>query len=101
MGSRIELNQILTDLLGSSHVYFQPMTNDLLVYPCIVYSLDNMLINYADNSSYRLKYKYSITYMDTRTDFSIINALANLPTSTFVRRFVSDKIYHTVFEIYY
>ena len=40
MGTRIELQLKLEEILGSRHVYFQPPASIKMTYPAIVYELD-------------------------------------------------------------
>ena len=102
MASRAALQTILVNILGTNSVYFQPPTGFTLKYPCIVYHLDNISVLHADNKPYRLKNRYSVTYMDTKNpDSKIIDALASLSLSKFDTRFITDNIYHTIFTIYF
>ena len=52
MGSRIDLQSKLEDILGSRNVYFQPPENLKIKYPAIIYSLNNINLRFADNMPY-------------------------------------------------
>ena len=63
MRTREDLQYKLEELLGSKNVYFQPVTNTQLKYPCIVYSLNTFNDKYADNKRYAKYSSYSVTHI--------------------------------------
>lgn len=101
MASRLELHEVLCDVLGSRHVYYAPPESVKMVYPAIVYSRNNMLNKYADNSVYKQTVGYSITVIDEDPDSEIVERMAQLPMCRFDRHFVSDNLNHDVFTIYF
>jgi len=101
MGQRLELHQILVDLLGSSHVYFQPPSSVKLIYPCIVYGRDAKDEKFADDLLYLGKLRYQITVIDANPDSTIPDEVAKLPETSFSRHFTSENLNHDVFSIYY
>lgn len=98
---RIELHKMLIDLLGSKNVYFQPPESIKMKYPCIIYKLDNINTTYADDMPYLHKRRYSITVIDRDPDSVIRDKVTHLKTSNFERAYVSDNLYHSVFNIFY
>lgn len=56
--SRIDLQYLLENILGSRHVYFQPPETVKMNYPAIVYSLDGIdlpvFLDMEENSQFRL-----------------------------------------------
>lgn len=101
MERRLELHQILCDILGNNQVYFQPPSTIRMLFPCIVYNLTNIESIYADNFGYE-KYKgYTVTYIDTNPDSDIPSKIADLELSSFDRQYVTDNLYHTVFMVFY
>lgn len=100
---RIELQDILEEILGSRNVYFQPPESIKLKYPCIVYQFQGMANRHADNIVYKTAKQYQVTYItkdpDTE-DFTDI-LLARLPYSRYDRHFVSDNLNHEVFTVYF
>ena len=54
MESRLKLQTILEDILGSGNVYFQPPSSVKMSYPAIRYSRDNIDKKVANNSTYLL-----------------------------------------------
>ena len=101
MGTRLNLQTLLETLLGSKNVYFQPPPSFIMQYPCIVYSLNNIKTDHADNRPYNLKKRYAITVIDSNPDSILIDKISVLPACSFERAFTADKLNHTVFNIYY
>ena len=99
MGQRIDLQQVLERI--APQVYFQPPETMKLVYPCIVYSLDNIDISHADNLPYKHLKKYQITIIDKNPDSSLPDAVSKLRSCRFSRHFTADNLHHFVFTIYY
>jgi len=101
MERRLELQKLLTDILGSRNVYFQPPETIRMSYPCIVYALDDIDINYADNTSYTRIKRYKITLIDKDPDSTFVDSLlSELPTS-FNRFYTADNLNHWVFLLYF
>lgn len=104
MNRRLELHKILCDILGcpesgpDCRAYFQPPTK--LKYPCVLYSIDSMSSEFANNSVYTIDKRYSLTVIDNRHDSPIVDKIIQLPACSFNRNYVSDNLYHTSFTIY-
>ena len=101
MSRRLELHQILTDILGSSYVYFQPPESLKLQYPCIVYSRSSRSTKYADNYPYMHKIGYKITIIDKNPDSLLPEEIAKLQGCKFDRHYTSDNLNHDVYTLYY
>ena len=101
MGRRLELHQVLLDLLGSGNVYFQPPENIVLAYPCIVYGQYLIKTEFADNESYKNDTSYQVTVIDRDPDTLIPGKVKALPRSRHSRSFVADNLNHYVFNLYY
>lgn len=98
---RKQLHQLLTDILGSKNVYFQPPESIKLQYPCIIYKLDDIDTVFADNIPYLHKRRYSITVIDRDPESVIRDKMTELQACSFERHFVSDNLYHYVFSMFY
>lgn len=98
---RIQLHQMLVDILGSKNVYFQPPSTIKMKYPCIVYGLANIDSRFADNIPYFKKRRYSVTVIDRDPDSVIRDKMTDLENCSFERHFTSDNLYHYVFNITY
>lgn len=101
MDRRIEFHSLLCELLGSSNVYFQPPESIKMKYPAIVYSLNDIDTEHANNRVYLYTKQYSVTLVSKEPDSPVIDKLATLPMSMFNRSYVADNLNHTVFSIYY
>jgi len=98
---RLLFHSVLTGVLGSNNVYFQPPPDRQLQFPCIVYERDNQSVLRSDNVAYNLRQRYQVTYIDQNPDGDPIDALAEVPLSAFSRHFVTSGLNHDVFSIYY
>lgn len=101
MAPRLSLQALLTALLGSKNVYFQPPPSIVMQYPCIVYRRDNLDTVFADNKPYKHKKRYQITVIDRNPDSDIPDKVAALPMCTFDRFFTADNLNHDVFNLYF
>lgn len=99
MGTRLQLQSKLESLI--SNVYFQPPESTKIKYPCIVYSLNTIKTDFADDNPYRLRTGYTVTLIDANPDSESIKKIAMLPTCTLNRHFKSDNLNHYVYNIYY
>lgn len=95
------LHDILCEVLGSNHVYFEPPDGMSLVYPCIVYHYTNDLDTYADNIHYQSSKRYSVTIIDEDPDSKIPSRIKQLPYCSLDRNFVSDGLHHYVFTLFF
>ena len=101
MGSRIELQTILEDILGSRNVYYQPPANITLKFPAIVYSLSKIRHPYANNYKYLENRSYELTLIDPDPDSEYVNDILRLPHCEFDRLFKSDNLNHFTFTLYF
>lgn len=100
MNKRIELHKILTDILGSDNVYFQPPENVKLKYPAVIYSRSNINNRFADNAVYSQKEVYEAVVIDKNPDSVIVKSMSTLPYCRFDRHYISENLNHDVFTIY-
>jgi hypothetical protein len=101
MPSRVELQTILENLLGSSYVYFQPPESIKMQYPCIVYSRNTARTSFADNRPYAHHTGYQLTVIDKNPDSEIPGRIAALPLCSFSNHYTKDNLNHDIFTIYY
>jgi hypothetical protein len=101
MGTRLELHDVLVGILGAPNVYFQPPESIKLKYPCILYKKDKINSRFADNNPYSLEKRYSVTFIDSNPDSSILDDLANLPMCIFDRHYTSNGMNHDVYILYF
>lgn len=101
MASRLELQTMLEDILGSRNVYFQPPASIKMQYPAIVYSRSNIDNTNADDAMYTQNRSYEVTVIDYNPDSSIVDRLSRVPKCRFDRHFSSDNLNHDVFTLYF
>ena len=101
MDRRLELHQILTDILGSKNVYFQPPASVHLKYPCIIYQYETGDTQFADDLPYIFVRKYQIQVIDPNPDTEIPDKIARLPRCLNDRNYTADNLNHYTFNIYY
>ena len=101
MNRRIQLHQILVDLLGSTNVYFQPPSTVQMKFPCIIYSRDARDEKFADNILYLGKDRYSISVVDKNPDSDIPDKVGALPLTSFSQHYVVDNLNHDVYSTSY
>lgn len=98
---RIQLQKLLTELLGSSNVYFEPPEDIKMKYPAIVYHRDYVSTQYADNKPYRQDKRYEVTVIDADPDSAIPDKVGALPQASFDRPMVVDKLHHSIYTLYF
>ena len=101
MGTRLELQSKLEEILGSSNVYYQPPENKKIEYPAIIYSKGKIDKDYANNTAYRLKTRYDLIVVDKRPDSPVIQKLLSLPYCSYDRQYKSDNLNHDSLTLYY
>lgn len=99
MAPRLQLHQLLETF--TEHVYFQPPTNIILQYPCIVYRRDFADTQFADDKPYRHLLRYAITVIDRDPDSVIPSKVAAMPMSLFNRFYTVDNLNHDVYNVYF
>lgn len=101
MRTRLELHEILCDILGTRNAYFQPNESYKMKYPAIVYSRNDIDNQHADNSSYMRSTAYQLIVIDKNPDSEIVEKISTLPYCSFDRHYTSDNLNHDVFTIYF
>lgn len=101
MGSRLKLQALLEEILGTRNVYYQPPASVQMKYPAIVYSRNTIRNSHANNSVYKQDTSYSLTVIDKDPDSEIVGRISKLPKCSFDRHFESDNLNHDVFTLYF
>lgn len=101
MASRIDLQEKLEELFGSSNVYYQPPASVKMEYPAIRYSRKNIDKKSADNAAYKLTNCYEIIVIDRKPDNKVIEKLLALPMCSYDRPYKADNLNHDVLTLYY
>ena len=101
MGTRLELHEVLCNIIGSRNVYYQPPESIKMNYPAIVYSRNDISNKYGDDIPYMQSVSYQVTVIDKDPDSTIASDVSKLPYCRFNRHFTSDNLNHDVFTLYY
>lgn len=101
MAQRLELQNLLVNLLGSGNVYFQPPPTVKMQYPCIVYHRDNSTTRYADNNPYKNDKRYQVIVIDSNPDSDIPDKVAALPMCSYDRFYTADNLNHDVYNLFF
>lgn len=101
MASRLNLQKILEDVLGSRNVYFQPPESIKLKYPCIIYEEARGRSVRANNKLYMYRKRYNLILIDKDPDTVIPDRIRELPLCDTDRIYKSDNLYHFSFTLYY
>lgn len=101
MDRRLMLQETLEKILESDQVYFQSPENLRMHYPAIIYSLDDIYKNSADDVAYKKVKAYQILLIYTDPDTDLLDKIISLPMCSFDRSYKADNLYHAVFTIYY
>lgn len=101
MDRRLELHELLCEILGSRNVYYQPPESVKMLYPAIVYERARIDNNFANNGVYMQSPGYTITVIDKDPDSEIVFKISQLPMCRYDRHFTSDNLNHDTFMLYY
>ena len=99
--TRVQLDRLLRDTLGSNHVYFDPPESFKLKYPCIVYSLSGNTDIHAENERYRRMKRYNLIYITQNADDPMTDILDDLQYCRLVRPYTASGLWHYAYEIFY
>lgn len=101
MAPRHDLQALLSSILGSSNVYFQPPPSIRIKYPCIVYERDDLSTIRANNKPYAQMTAYQVTIIDADPDSLIPAKVAELPFCEFQNAYSSDNLNHDVYKLFF
>lgn len=99
MNSRLKLDTVLRETLGSGNVYFQPPESVEMKYPAIVYERSDLTNAFADNTVYIQRHVYQVTVIDKNPDSVVVDKISQLPRCKFIRHYKVDNLNHDVFTI--
>ena len=97
--TRLELHEVLCDILGCRCVYFQPPESLKINYPAIVYKRNKIDNKFANNEQYTTYREYEITLLDKNPDSEIVSKIEKLRYCEHIRTFATQGINHDVFKI--
>lgn len=98
---RLELHEILCDILGSRNAYYNPPESLKMEYDAIRYSLDDITPRYANNIKYSNMRCYNVILISRNSDPEALDKLLELPYSSLGRPYTSDNLHHYPITLYY
>lgn len=102
MRPRIELQNLLERLLGSTNVYFQPPESIKMKFPCVVYQRISGDTRFGDNMGYMFTPRYQVTRIGKESNpEDFILEMSKLPRCIYDRHFVVDNLHHDNFYLYW
>lgn len=101
MADRVELQNLLEEMLGNNHVYYQPPESTKMSYPAIKYSKQDIRSTYANNNKYSMRDCYQLMVIAKLPDNPVIKKLLALPYCSYDRHYVADNLNHDALTIYY
>ena len=102
MARRLELQEKLENILGSTNVYYQPPESFKLKYPCIVYKRYSGNVSFANNKVYRFFQAYQVTIIIDDPDEEIGHRLLDeFEMIHYANHFEKDNLNHEVYVLYY
>lgn len=99
--NRLELHELLVEVLGSRNVYYQPPASVQMKYPAIVYKRNVIRNTFADDKVYKQDHLYQLTVIDPNPDSEIVERVSRLPRCEQTNHFTSDNLNHDIYQIYY
>lgn len=98
---RLKLHEMLCDILGSRHVYYDPPESITMKYPAIVYNKARINFNFADNTKYLGRVAYTATLIRKDDDDDILDRLLKeLPYASYDRPMTANNLHHDTFTVY-
>lgn len=100
MPSRLDLHAKFEAILGSENVYFQPPASVRMKYPAIVYKLNLIDAQHANDGIYLQHPGYEVTLIDRNPDSEFVGQIMRIPYCKFDRYYPADNLNHWVFTIH-
>lgn len=100
MGQRQDL-QTLLESFGAEKVYFDAPESVHIVYPCIIYELNDVRTNYADDLPFNRTKQYLVMVIAEDPDTPIPDRIGALPMCAFDRHYTADNLHHFVFRLFF
>ena len=102
MGSRLNLQKELEELIGNKNVYYQPPTNTQINYDCIIYNQRRPDVKRADNLAYTYTHAYDITIISKSPTFDLAERMIkHFQMCSFDRFYIADNLNHWTLTLYY
>lgn len=102
MSSRLELQAVFEEILGSRNVYFQPPPTVKMQYDAIRYELSGKDLKRANDRIYHSTNQYNGVVITRDPDTTIPDdILSHFQMCSFGRPYTADNLNHYPFTLYY
>lgn len=101
MASRLNLQSLLENILGTRNVYFDPPESVKMQYDAIRYSRSKIVNTFANDTVYKQDNRYEVVAIYRDPDSELPGKISRLPRCTHDRHYVADNLHHDVFTLYY
>lgn len=102
MGKRSDLHKKLKTYFKGAQIYFQPPESIKLSYPCLLYWMDSYEQQFADDTTYTGKARYTLQYITKNPDDEkTLGALTNFQMIRLDNFFAADNLNHYNYTLYY
>lgn len=102
MGSRLELQTLLENLLGSRNVYFQPPESVKMQYDAIRFKLSSPDIKRANNKAYRKTNRYEGVIITRDPDTTLPDKLVDsFEMCSLGTPYTAENLNHYPFTLYF
>lgn len=99
--SRIELQAVLEDILGTDQAHYQAPNNVEMTYPAIIYNRQYGVVDYADNRPYQNAKRWLVTVISRNPDEPVADLVEQLPYCTFDREYKMGNLNHKAYNLYF
>jgi hypothetical protein len=98
--SRLELHEELLQFIPNA--YFQPPSNVMMKYPCIVYNKTNRTRQFSGNQLYMVKQGYQLMVITKDPDSLIAEQMEqHFQSCVISQNYTVDNLHHTTLNLYY
>ena len=96
---RLLFDEMIKEVTGLTHVYYDPPESVLMEYPAIVYKKTKMPALYANNKKYVKSIAFEVQVICEDPDTIYVDKVQDIKFSAFDRHFVADDLHHDVLTI--
>lgn len=101
MANRVDLQNLLEELLGSKNIYYNPPTTLKMNYPAIRYNLSTIQSTHANDRKYSNQKRYDLIVICKESDPEVVDKLLELPYCSFNTHYKSDNLNHYSLTLYW
>lgn len=98
---RLELHEILCEILGTRNAYYDPPESQTMEYEAIRYTRSRNNVRNANNKKYLTMQCYELILISRDPDPEALDKLLELPYTSMGAPYVADNLHHYPITIYY